>query len=341
VTAPLSILDLATVPEGATPADALHATLALAQAAERLGYTRFWVAEHHNMPGVASSATAVLIGYLAANTSTLRLGSGGIMLPNHAPLVIAEQFGTLASLYADRIDLGVGRAPGSDGYAMRALRRDPRASDQFPQDVQELQILLGPRQDGQAVIANPGMDTNVPIYILGSSMFGAQLAAVLGLPYAFASHFAPDALVDAVAWYREHFQPSAQLSEPYVIAALSVVAADTDEEARFLFSSSIRRFAEFRRPGNPGLLKPPVENIDDYVSPLERQQAMHMLRYAAVGAPATVREAMQEFAEHARADELMVVTNTYDKAAQLRSVELLAEVMGLPARADAVASAAG
>ena len=341
MTLPISILDLATVPEGATPADALHATRDLAQAAERLGYTRFWVAEHHNMPGVASSATAVLIGYLAAHTTTLRLGSGGIMLPNHSPLVIAEQFGTLASLYPGRIDLGVGRAPGSDGYAMRALRRDPRASDEFPQDVQELQILLGPRQEGQVVIANPGMDTNVPIYILGSSMFGAQLAAVLGLPYAFASHFAPDGLVDAVAGYREHFQPSAQLDKPYVIAGTNVIVAPTDEEARFLFSSSIRRFAEFRRPGNPGLLKPPVANIDDHVSPIERQQATHMLRYAAVGSQDTVRETLEQFARHARADELMIVTNTYDKAAQLRSVELLAEAMGLPARAGIAASTAG
>ncbi len=338
---PLSILDLATVPDGATPADAMHATLDVAQAAERLGYTRLWVAEHHNMPGVASSATSVLIGYLAANTSTIRLGSGGIMLPNHSPLVIAEQFGTLESLYPGRIDLGVGRAPGSDGQAARAMRRDLRASDQFPQDVQELQILLGPRLEGQTVIANPGMDTNVPVYILGSSMFGAQLAAILGLPYAFASHFSPDALVDAVTWYRQNFQPSEQLQEPYVIAAINVIAAPTDEEAGFLFSSSIRRFAEFRRPGNSGLIKPPVDNLDEVVTPMEQQQALQMLRYSAVGSPGTVREAVHTFAEHAQADEVMVVTNTFDKAHQLRSFELLAEAMSLPGAVEPAFSAAG
>ncbi len=330
VTFPISVLDLATVPEGATPGDALRSTLALAQTVERLGFERFWVAEHHNMPGVASSATSVLIGYLAANTSTLRVGSGGIMLPNHSPLVIAEQFGTLEALYPGRIDLGVGRAPGSDGYAARALRRDPRAGDDFPQDVQELQVLLGPKQEGQVVIANPGMDTNVPLYILGSSMFGAQLAALLGLPYAFASHFAPDHLIDAVAWYRQHFQPSGQCAEPYVIAAANVVVADTDEEARFLFSSSIRRFAEFRRPGNPGLIKPPVENLDEVVSTLEQQQAAHMLRYASVGSPETVKASLASFRALAHADEVMVVTNTFDKAAQIRSFELLAAVMDLP-----------
>jgi len=330
----MSVLDLATVPEGASPGDALRSTLALAQTAERLGFARFWVAEHHNMPGVASSATSVLIGYLAANTSSIRVGSGGIMLPNHAPLVIAEQFGTLEEIYPGRIDLGVGRAPGSDGYAARALRRDPRAGDEFPQDVQELQVLLGPKQEGQVVIANPGMDTNIPIYILGSSMFGAQLAAILGLPYAFASHFAPDHLIDAITWYREHFQPSAQCSEPYVIAAANVVVAPTDEEARFLFSSSIRRFAEFRRPGAPGLLKPPVENLDEFVSPLEQQQAANMLRYAAVGSPATVKASLESFRDLAQADEVMVVTNTFDKSAQIHSFELLAEAMNLMAKTD-------
>lgn len=329
MTTALSILDLAPLSEGMTVNDALKHSLELAQAAERLGYTRYWVAEHHNMRGVASSATSVLLGYLAAGTTTLRLGSGGIMLPNHSPLVIAEQFGTLAEIYGDRIDLGVGRAPGTDGYAMRAMRRDMRASDEFPTDVQELQILLGSPIENQVVIANPGLETHVPIYILGSSMFGAQLAAQLGLPYAFASHFAPDALVEAVTWYREHFQPSAQLDKPYVIAAVNALVASTDEEARFLFSSSIRRFAEFRRPGGSGMLKEPVDNLDDYVSPMEKQMASSMLRYAAVGSAETVKGALEEFATHAQADELIVVTNTFDPAERLRSYTELAEIMGI------------
>ncbi len=325
----LSILDLAPLSEGMTVNDALKHSLELAQAAERLGYTRYWVAEHHNMRGVASSATSVLLGYLAAGTSTLRLGSGGIMLPNHSPLVIAEQFGTLAEIYGDRIDLGVGRAPGTDGYAMRAMRRDPRSSDEFPTDVQELQILLGERIENQVVIANPGLETHVPIYILGSSMFGAQLAAQLGLPYAFASHFAPDALVDAIAWYRQNFQPSAQLDQPYVIAGVNALVAETDERAKFLFSSSIRRFAEFRRPGGSGMLKEPVENIDEVVSPMEKQMANSMLRYAAVGSPETVKSSLVSFAELAQADELIVVTNTFDPADRLHSYTALAEVMGI------------
>ena len=326
----LSILDLSPLVEGSTAADALHNSLALAQAAERLGYTRYWVAEHHNMIGVASSATSVLIGYLAAGTSTLRLGSGGVMLPNHSPLVIAEQFGTLATLYPGRIDLGVGRAPGTDGYAARALRRDPSAGDEFPRDVQELQILLGPRLENQVVIANPGIDTNVPIYILGSSMFGAQLAALLGLPYAFASHFAPDALVDAVTWYREHFEPSAQLDEPYVIAGVNALVAETDERARFLFTSSLLRFADLRKPGG-GILKPPVDpdRIGELIAPMDQMRANSMLRYAAVGSPETVRDALTAFRETAQADELIVVTNTFDPADRIRSYELLAETMGL------------
>ncbi|MGC4107613.1 MAG: LLM class flavin-dependent oxidoreductase [Thermomicrobiales bacterium] len=327
---PLSILDLSPLVEGGNAADALHNSLALARAAERLGYTRFWVAEHHNMIGVASSATSVLIGYLAAGTSTLRLGSGGIMLPNHSPLVIAEQFGTLATLYPGRIDLGVGRAPGTDGYASRAMRRDARAGDDFPQDVQELQILLGPRIDNQVVIANPGIDTNVPVYILGSSMFGAQLAALLGLPYAFASHFAPDALVEAVTWYREHFEPSAQLETPYVIAGVNAVVAETDEQATFLFTSSLRRFADLRKPGG-GILKPPVDpaRIGEFITPMEQMQARSMLRYAAVGSPETVKASLTAFRETAQADELIVVTNTYDSADRIRSYELLAETMEL------------
>jgi luciferase family oxidoreductase group 1 len=326
----LSILDLSPLAEGATAADALHNSLALAQAAEQLGYTRYWVAEHHNMIGVASSATSVLIGYLAAGTSTLRLGSGGVMLPNHSPLVIAEQFGTLATLYPGRIDLGVGRAPGTDGYASRAMRRDPRAGDEFPQDVQELQVLLGPRLENQVVIANPGIDTNVPIYILGSSMFGAQLAALLGLPYAFASHFAPDALVDAITWYRGHFEPSAQLDRPYVIAGVNALVAETDQQAQYLFTSTLRRFADLRKPGG-GILKPPVDpdRIGEFITPMEQMHASSMLRYAAVGSPQTVQASLAAFRETAQADELIVVTNTYDPADRIRSYELLAETMGL------------
>ena len=298
---PLSILDLAPIVEGGDAADALRRSLDLARHAERWGYRRYWVAEHHNMKGIASAATSVVIGHLAGGTSTIRVGAGGIMLPNHSPLVIAEQFGTLEALYPGRIDLGLGRAPGTDHRTWRALRREADAAERFPQDVLELQALLGPLQPDQVIQAVPGTNTNVPLWILGSSLFGSQLAAVLGLPYAFASHFSPDALMDALSVYRERFQPSAQLAESYVIAGTNAIVAPTDDEARFLFSSSIRRFAEFRRPGNPGLLKPPVENIDDHVSPMEKMQAMHMLRYAAIGSPETVRPKLEEFAAHARA----------------------------------------
>src|SRR5688500_9085987 len=227
----LAVLDLAFVPEGGTAADALRNSLELARHVERLGYRRFWLAEHHNMVGIASAATAVVIGYLAGGTTTIRVGAGGIMLPNHSPLVIAEQFGTLATLYPDRIDLGLGRAPGTDQQTLRALRRNPMSADTFPQDVVELQALLGPLQPGQTVQAVPGTDTNVPLWILGSSLFGAQLAAMLGLPYAFASHFAPDALMQALQVYRERFRPSAQLDRPYTMVGVNVIAADTDAEA--------------------------------------------------------------------------------------------------------------
>ena len=325
---PLSILDLAPIKHGATTRGALEESLDLAKHAERLGYHRFWVAEHHNMIGVASSATSVLIGYLAGGTSTIRIGAGGVMLPNHSPLVIAEQFGTLETLYPGRIDLGVGRAPGSDGYAARALRRDPRSGDDFPQDVQELQILLGPSQPNQVVHAVPGVNTNVPVYILGSSMFGAQLAALLGLPYAFASHFAPDMLVDAVTYYRENFQPSAQLEKPYVIAGFNVLAAETDDRAQYLFSSSLQRFAELRRPGG-SQLKPPVADISQVLTAHDMEMANRMLRYSTVGSPSTVKKGVEEFDKLAQADELIVVTNTWDHADRVRSYEILAEVAGL------------
>lgn len=328
MTLSLSILDLAPIKDGSSTSDALHQSLELAQHAEKLGYTRFWVAEHHNMIGVASSATSVLLGYLAGGTSTIRVGSGGIMLPNHSPLVIAEQFGTLETLYPGRIDLGVGRAPGSDGYAARALRRDLRSSDQFPQDVQELQLLLGPRQPNQVVIAVPGIDTNVPVYILGSSMFGAQLAALLGLPYAFASHFAPDSLTDAVAYYRHNFQASDQLERPYVIAGMNVLAAGSDEQAQHLFTSTLQRFAELRKPGG-GVLKPPVDDLDSVLSVSDKETALRMLRYSAVGSRETVKDGVQRFADHAQADEVIVVTNTFEHQDRLHSYELLADAFVL------------
>jgi luciferase family oxidoreductase group 1 len=318
----LSVLDLVPITAGSTPGAALRNSLDLARHAEALGYRRYWVAEHHNMPGIASAATSVVIGHLAGGTSTIRVGAGGIMLPNHAPLVIAEQFGTLEALYPGRIDLGLGRAPGTDGLAAQALRRDPMSANQFPQDVQELQAFLEPARPGQPVQAVPGAGARVPLWILGSSTFGAQLAAFLGLPYAFASHFAPDDLLDALRLYRDTFRPSAQLGEPYVMPGLNVVAANTDEEARHLFTSIQQAFAGIRR-GRPGPLPAPVQEID--WSPAERAQAMHMLRYAVVGSPATVRAGLQEFADLTAADELMVVSTIFDHAARRRSYEIIAE----------------
>jgi len=321
----VSVLDLVPITAGSTAAAALRNSLDLARHAERLGYRRYWVAEHHNMPGIASAATSVVIGHLAGGTSTMRVGAGGIMLPNHAPMAIAEQFGTLEALYPGRIDLGLGRAPGSDGYAAQALRRDPMQANRFPQDVQELQAFLAPAEPGQLVQAVPGAGADVPLWILGSSTFGAQLAAFLGLPYGFASHFAPDDLLPALELYRRTFKPSAQLAEPYVMPGLNVVAAETDEEARRLFTTIQQGFANIRR-GRPGPYQPPVDDIEAYWSPSERAQAMHMLRYAVVGSRDTVRQGLQEFADLTAADELMVVSAIYDHAARLRSYEILAEV---------------
>ena len=261
---PLSILDLVPVTQDATPREALRKSLDLARQAERLGYRRYWVAEHHNMTGIASAATAVVIGYLAGGTSTIRVGAGGIMLPNHAPLVIAEQFGTLESLYPGRIDLGLGRAPGTDAMGMRALRRDPARVDEFQQDVEELRALLAPVRPGQSIQAVPGGGLNVPLWILGSSTFGAQLAAHLGLPYAFASHFAPDALMEALAVYRARFQPSAQLASPYAMVGVNVVAAGSDAEARHLFTTLQQAFTNLAR-GRPGPQQPPLDDIDEYL----------------------------------------------------------------------------
>jgi luciferase family oxidoreductase group 1 len=321
----LSVLDLVPITAGSTPGQALRNSLDLARHAERLGYRRYWVAEHHNMPGIASAATSVVIGHLAGGTSTIRVGAGGIMLPNHAPLQIAEQFGTLEALYPGRIDLGLGRAPGSDQLTAQALRRDPMRAQQFPQDVQELQAWLAPARAGQAVQAVPGVGTELPLWILGSSTFGAQLAALLGLPYSFASHFAPDDLEPALELYRSSFQPSAQLAQPYVMPGLNVVAAETDEEARRLFTTIQQGFASIRR-GRPGPYQPPVDDIEAHWSPAERAQAMHMLRHAVVGAPDTVRAGLQAFADLTGADELMVVTAVYDHAARVRSYEIVAEV---------------
>lgn len=321
----LSVLDLAFVPEGAGPADALRHSLELARHVERLGYRRFWLAEHHNMVGIASAATAVAIGFVAGGTTTIRVGAGGIMLPNHSPLVVAEQFGTLATLYPGRIDLGLGRAPGTDQQTLRALRRNPMSADTFPQDVLELQALLGPLQPGQSVQAVPGTDTNVPLWILGSSLFGAQLAAMLGLPYAFASHFAPEALLPALAVYREKFQPSAQLERPYAMVGVNVVAAETDAQARRLFTSAQQGFANLVR-GARGKLPPPIDDIEAYWSPMEKAQATRMLSCSVVGSPQTVRLGIEQFVHRTGADELIVAAAIHDHEARLRSYEILAQV---------------
>jgi luciferase family oxidoreductase group 1 len=320
-----SVLDLAPVPQGFTAGDALRNSRDLAQHVERWGYRRYWLAEHHNMVGIASAATAVAIGYVAGGTQTIRVGSGGIMLPNHAPLIIAEQFGTLESLYPGRIDLGLGRAPGTDGRTLRALRRDPAAADSFPQDVVELQALFGPARPGQAVQAVPGTGLNVPLWILGSSLFGAQLAAMLGLPYAFASHFAPDALMQALQVYRTRFQPSQQLERPHVMVGVNVVAAETDAEARHLFTSMQQSFTNLFR-GTRGQLQPPIDDIETYWSPAEKAQASGMLACSFVGSAATVQRGLQGFLEETQADELMVASAIYDHSARVRSYEILADI---------------
>jgi len=321
----LSVLDLAPVPEGATPGDALRNALDLARHAERWGFHRYWLAEHHNMIGIASAATAVAICYVAAGTSTIRVGAGGVMLPNHAPLVIAEQFGTLESLFPGRIDLGLGRAPGTDPQTIAALRRAPGSAEHFPQDVLEVQAYFAPVQPGQAVQAVPGGGLQVPLWILGSSLFGAQLAAALGLPFAFASHFAPNALLPALEIYRTRFQPSAQLDRPYAMAGVNVIAADTDAEARHLFTSAQQQFTNLVR-GTRGRLLPPISDIETYWSPHEKQQASHMLTYSFVGSAETVRHGLREFVERTRIDELMVTAPIFDHAARLHSYEILAKI---------------
>jgi luciferase family oxidoreductase group 1 len=333
---PLSILDLAPIVEGASAADALRNSLDLCRHAERLGYTRYWVAEHHNMRGIASAATSVVIGHLAGGTSKIRVGAGGIMLPNHAPLIIAEQFGTLEALYPGRIDLGLGRAPGTDQLTVRALRRDFASAEEFPQDVLELQALLGPIEPGQRIVAVPGADSRVPLWILGSSLYGAQLAAMLGLPYAFASHFAPNDLLPALQMYRDGFKPSAQLGKPYAMAGLHVIAADTDKEANRLFTSAQQQFTNMVR-NRRGKLQPPIDDIDTYWTPQEKAQASGMLKYAVVGGRETVRRGLEAFIAATGADELMVVAGIYDHAARKRSYEILAGAAGLPLRAPEAA----
>lgn len=324
---PISILDLVPVILGETPREALHKSLDLAQHAEAFGYTRYWVAEHHNMTGIASAATSVVIGYLAGGTSMIRVGSGGIMLPNHSPLVIAEQFGTLESLYPGRIDLGLGRAPGTDPRTVQALRRSSVRADSFPEDVLELMLLLDDPKHGQPVRAVPGAGTKVPIWILGSSTFGAELAAALGLPYAFASHFAPDALFDALEVYRKQFKPSKQLDHPYAMVGVNVVAANTKEESRRLFTTVQQSFTNLVR-GAPGKLQPPFDDIEDYWTTAEMHHVSRMLKYSIVGSPESVRRDLETFVALTKADELMIVSHLYDHAARILSYEIVAEAAG-------------
>lgn len=325
-TIPFSVLDLAPVTAGSTPAQALRHTLDLAQHAERWGYHRYWLAEHHNMTGIASAATSVVIGYVAGGTSTIRVGAGGVMLPNHAPLVIAEQFGTLESLYPGRIDLGLGRAPGSDQHTARALRRNLGSSgDTFPQDVMELQAYFRPLGSGLRVQAVPGAGLNIPLWLLGSSDFSARLAAELGLPFAFASHFAPDYLFHALELYRKNFKPSESLAEPYVMIGVNVFAADTDAEAQRLFTSLQQAFLNLVR-GRPGQLPPPIESMDGQMSVPEQSHLERMTTISAVGSPDTVRERLTLLMNETGADELIVTAQIYEHAARLRSFEILAGV---------------
>jgi luciferase family oxidoreductase group 1 len=323
---PFSVLDLAPVATGHTAGQALHNARDLAQHAERLGYRRFWLAEHHNMPGIASAATAVALAYVAGGTSTIRVGSGGVMLPNHAPLVIAEQFGTLAALFPGRIDLGLGRAPGTDPLTAQALRRgQPDTAETFPRDVAELQRYFQPTVPGQRVQAVPGAGLEVPLWLLGSSLFSASLAAQMGLPFAFAAHFAPDLLMDALGIYRSDFRPSPALKAPYAMAAIGVYAAATDAEARRLFTSQQQAFLNLRR-GQPGLLPAPVDSMEGVWSPLEEANINHAFREAVVGAPETVRAGLDSFIARTGIDELMVTCAMHDHAARVRSLELVAAV---------------
>ncbi len=322
----LSVLDLSPVTEGSTAAQSLKNTLDLARHAEKLGFHRYWLAEHHNMAGIASAATSVVIAHVAAGTSTIRVGAGGIMLPNHAPLVIAEQFGTLAALHPGRIDLGIGRAPGTDMLTARALRRNLEAGvDNFPQDVVELMGYFEPATPEQRIRAVPGEGEQVEVWVLGSSLYGAQLAAMLGLPYAFASHFAPSELDHALEIYRSRFQPSERLAKPYVMAGINIVAADTDAEAKLLFTSVQQAFVNLRS-GRPGRLPAPLEGYERELDPVARQMLSQTLACAVVGSPETVRRGVEAFVARTGADELMVTAQVFDHQARKRSYEILAEV---------------
>jgi luciferase family oxidoreductase group 1 len=326
VVVPLSVLDLSPIVEGGSAGDALRGSLELARHAERWGYRRFWIAEHHGMPGIASAATSIVIAHVAAGTTSLRVGAGGIMLPNHSPLVIAEQFGTLESLFPGRIDLALGRAPGTDPSTARALRRhqtgDP--AETFPLDVAELRAYFQPPEGGQRVLAVPGAGLQIPIWILGSSLYGASFAAALGLPYAFASHFAPAQLMDAIAVYRRNFRPSGELDRPYVMLGFNAFAADTDEEAAFLFTSVQQAFVNLRQ-GRPGRLPPPHEGIDAHLSAAERGMLAQALACSAIGSRDTVRKEMTAFVERTGADELIITAQIFDHRARLRSYELVAQ----------------
>jgi len=331
---PISILDLVRVTEATDAGQALYNARDVAQHAERWGYNRIWVAEHHNLAGIASAATSVVIGHIAAGTKKIRVGAGGIMLPNHAPYIIAEQFGTLERLFPGRIDLGLGRAPGTDQLTLRALRRDPGASDHFPQDVMELKAFLAPPAPDQRIIAIPAAGTEVPLWILGSSNFGAMLAAELGLPYAFASHFAPDYLLPALDLYRSRFKPSDQLDKPYAMVGVNIIAADTDAEAKRLATTQQMSFTNIFR-GARGLSKPPIDDIETYWSPMEKRQAMGMLARSIYGSPDTVRAGIDALVKETRADELIVVSDVFDHQARLRSVDLIAQAAGLVREAGA------
>lgn len=320
----LSVLELGRVRQGSDRRAALDEARALGQHVERLGYKRIWVAEHHNMPTVSTAATALVIAHIAAGTRTIRVGAGGVMLPNHAPYIIAEQFGTLETLFPGRIDLGLGRAPGTDQLTLRALRRDPMDAQRFPQDVLELQAFLGPVSPGQRIEAVPGSGTNVPLWILGSSLFGAHLAAELGLPYGFASHFAPGDLDAALAIYRQRFKPSAQADAPYVLTGLNIIAAETDAEAKRLATSQQMSFAGIFR-GERAPMSPPIDDIEAYWTPHEKEQAGRMLACSIVGGPETVRTGIAAFLERTHADELMIVSDMFDPEKRFRSFALIAE----------------
>jgi luciferase family oxidoreductase group 1 len=328
----LSILDLVRVTQATDPGTAINNARDLAAHAENWGYTRFWVAEHHNMPGVASAATSVVLAHIAGGSKRIRVGAGGIMLPNHAPYVIAEQFGTLAQLFPGRIDLGLGRAPGTDQLTLRALRRSPESAEHFPQDVLELQAYLAPATPDQRIRAVPATGTNVPLWILGSSHFGAMLAAEFGLPYAFASHFAPDQLMTALTIYRERFKPSEQLQRPYTVMGVNIIAAETDSEARRLATTQQMSITNLLR-GTRGLSLPPIDDIDSYWSPPEKAQAMRMLARSIIGSPATIRNGIDALLAETGADELIVVSDIFDHPTRLRSYELIAEAAGLTAEA--------